>query len=94
MASKEFNASHWFARDWYAMGFGVYQYEIDFQHRYEIITEYYATHTPVETARATLYKMTMLTDHGYVLERVPLGKSLPIQELLYIAHNDLNSKKS
>lgn len=64
---------------------GIYRYYINEFLFYEIIIECHYKCTPIETAKASLYKV-MIHNRGLndeYLERELKSKSLPIQELLY-----------
>lgn len=77
-------------KNWKEVSKGYYRYVISANAAYEIFIEYWGHGTPIETAKASLcivcewHKM----DGSNTTEREWLGKELPVQELLGIAHND------
>lgn len=71
-------------KNWINENFGIYRYYINEFLFYEIIIECHYKCTPVETAKASLYKVIIHNkglDNEYI-ERICKKQSLPIQELL------------
>ena len=75
---------------WTEVSKGYYRYVIAANVAYEIIIEYWDHNTPIETAKASLCLVGEWRARGgsYTTEREWLGKELPMQELLAMAHND------
>lgn len=75
---------------WKEVSKGYYRYVIAANVAYEIFIEYWDHGTPIETAKASLCLVGewRKRDGSHTTEREWLGKELPVQELLEIAHND------
>ena len=77
-------------KSWKEISKGYYRFVIAANVAYEIIIEYWAHGTPIETAKASLCLVgdwSTKTNLNFT-EREWLGKELPICELLEIAEKD------
>lgn len=77
-------------KNWKEISKGYYRFVIAANAAYEIIIEYWALGTPIETAKASLCLIGEWrnNDGSFSMEREWLAKALPVQELLEIAYKD------
>ena len=77
-------------KNWTEVSKGYFRFVIGANVAYEIIIEYWAHDTPIETAQASLCIVGdwFNEDRKSSTDREWLGKELPIQELLEIAYKD------
>ena len=76
-------------KNWTEISKGYFRFVIGSNVAYEIIIEYWAHDTPIETAQASLCIVgDWCNEDRKSTDREWLGKELPIQELLEIAYKD------
>lgn len=79
---KDFN-------NWEKVNVGCYRFNDAPKKFYEIFIEYWFPDSPIETARASLCRLS----EGFPIHRIWLMKDLPVFELIEIAQKDSEERK-
>jgi hypothetical protein len=80
-------------KNWEKVNIGYYRFNYAPKKFYEIFIEYWYPDTPIETARASLCR---LSENGFPIDKIDriwLKKNLPVFELIEIAQKDSEELK-